>query len=337
MLKQSLRYVAVLMLFLSIQQTIKAQDPEYSMTHMAHLQLNPAMTGLSYTPTFALQYRDQWAQFDQAYKTLSFSYDQHFDPIRSGFGLMLMADRAGDGLVNTYQVMASYSYFLPVNSEVGINFGVQGGVMQRSIRYSSLLWGDQIDPLAGVQTGNIPTQEQIGADENRTLFDLSGGLLIFTGTFFGGASFKHITYPDISIGQIEEESILPMRISLHAGNTFYMNNRGTQESYIAPSLFYANQGKFHQIKAGSMFGYGPVSLGLFGRHTISNFDALMVMLGYQTGVVGLGYSIDVSMGQPASFTGLTHEIAVKITPFEDADKAKQRNRKKGLNCPNVLR
>lgn len=313
------------------------QDAQFSQVYASHLYLNPALTGLSYTPTVAVNYRDRWGQFQGAFKTFQVSVDQHIAGINSGLGISILGDRTMNGIVNNYQVSAFYSYFLPINDEWGSTFGLQFTGAQRAIKTADLLFLDQIDPLTGVQTGTIPTNEMLTGESTRTYFDMSGGLMIFSGTFYMGATAKHFITPNVSIAGIEEESRLPLNISLHAGKSFYFRSTSKHDPYITPNILYASQAKAHQIMAGAQMGYGAFFTGLWGRHTIKNFDALILLLGIEKGIFKVGYSYDWSIGQSSSFNAETHEISLIIEPLEDPSKAKKRNRKNGLNCPNVLR
>jgi len=333
-----LRYLILLLsvVFLATKSS-DAQDPNFSQVLASHMYLNPALTGLSYTPTVVVNYRDRWGSFQGGYKTFQFSVDQHIEAINSGIGLSIVGDRAMNGLVNNYGINGFYSYFLPFTDEWGATFGLQFTAAQRSIKVSELIFLDQIDPSTGVQTGNLPSEEILSGDTNRTYFDMSGGLMLFSGQTYMGVSAKHFISPNISIAGIEEESKLTMQLSVHAGHSLYFASTSKFDPYITPNVAYFNQGKAHQILAGSQMGYGAFITGLWARHTISNFDALIVLLGLEKGIFRLGYSYDWSFGQSSAFNANTHEISLKIEPLEDPSKSKRRNSRKGLNCPDVLR
>lgn len=314
-----------------------AQDVVYSQSYASHLNLNPALTGLSHTPTIALNFRDQWNGFQGGYKTYSVSIDKHFAQFNSGLGLQIANDRALQGAVNHLQVSALYSYFVPITGNWGSTIGLQATLNQRSFDYNQLIFGDQVSELTGFQPISVSTNEVLDLGNSfKSYFSLSGGFLLFSNTFYLGATFKNINRPNISVAKIEEESALPMYISFHAGNTFNLNDVSGLSPYVAPNIFYANQGKYHQIMAGAQAGAGFLFTGLWARYNINNFDALILLLGFEKGIVKAGYSYDMSVGQPGKFTGNTHEISVVITPLENATESKQRNIKRGLMCPRIL-
>jgi len=262
-----------------------AQDAVYTQSYASHLNLNPALAGLSHTPTIALNYRDQWNGFQGGYKTYSVSIDQHFDQFNSGLGFQLANDRTLQGAVNHLQISALYSYFVPITGEWGSTIGLQATLNQRSIDYNQLIFGDQISELSGFQPITVATNEVLDFENRRNYFGLSGGFLLFSNTFYLGTTFKNINRPNISVANIEEESVLPMYISFHAGNTFNLNDISGLSPYVTPNIFYANQGQYHQIMAGAQAGAGFLYTGLWARHNITNFDALIFLIGFEQGIL----------------------------------------------------
>lgn len=311
-----------------------AQIPVFTQSYASHLYLNPALAGLSHSPTIALNYRNQWADFNGGYKTYSVSIDKHFDAIRSGLGLSIVNDKTLNGAVSNLAVSAHYSYYVPINRKWGATMGFQGTFNQRAIDNNALVFGDQIDPNTGTINTDLITSEMLAFDEQKSYLGLSAGFMLFSETLYVGAAFKNINQPNQSVVQIADESKLPMYISIHAGNTFYFD-LGNTEPYITPNIFFANQGKYNQIMAGAQAGVGVLFGGLWARHNITNFDALMLLLGVEKGVFKFGYSYDMSVGQPGNFLANTHELSLVISLLEDADEAKKRRRGRGLMCPNI--
>ncbi|RLD70071.1 MAG: hypothetical protein DRI87_08855, partial [Bacteroidetes bacterium] len=93
---------------LSVVSVVKAQDPEFSQFYANPLYLNPAMTGTAECARINLNYRNQWPSLTKAFITYNISYDQNVASINSGFGVLVMSDRQGDGALNT--TMASLLY-----------------------------------------------------------------------------------------------------------------------------------------------------------------------------------------------------------------------------------
>ena len=69
---------------------LTAQDPVFSQFYLSPLQLNPGLSGLTESPRFSANYRNQFPGFNNAYRTYAVSYDQFFPSINSGAGLWIL-------------------------------------------------------------------------------------------------------------------------------------------------------------------------------------------------------------------------------------------------------
>jgi len=308
-------FTAFCLSFLS-SQGLKAQEVAFSQFYSSPLYLNPAMTGLTYSPRFTLNYRNQWGSFDNAFQTYAVSYDQHFDKVNSGFGISILADRAMLNIYNHNKVALHYSYLLNVNRSLAIKFGAEAAFVQKSIKWNELIFLDQIDPLAGVQSPDTPSQETLPTESSLMYPDFSAGVLVFTGDFYGGVSVKHLTRPYITIGDFDPESRLLLYSSAHVGKVFTFNTVRQFDPFIAPNIMYANQEVYNQITAGSTFGIRP--------------------LGVRRGGFRAAYSVDFSVGQSTKFNGASHEISLSVELFEnDSSRSGRRNRSM-MTCPDVF-
>ena len=95
-----------------------AQDPEFTQFYAAPVYTNPAMAGTGSCNgggRVVLNYRNQWPSLPGTFITTSASYDQHFDNIGGGVSLLLLDDRAGEGLLRSQTASAGYSFQLDVN------------------------------------------------------------------------------------------------------------------------------------------------------------------------------------------------------------------------------
>ena len=88
----------------------KAQDPEFSQFYANRLYLNPAYAGTERCPRVGLNYRNQWPSLDQGFVTYSASYDQHFNALSGGLGLLAMSDEAGAGTITYQNIGLLYAY-----------------------------------------------------------------------------------------------------------------------------------------------------------------------------------------------------------------------------------
>lgn len=295
-----------------------AQDPVFSQFYLAPTQLNPAFVGNTHGPNFTLNYRNQWPSINQAYVTYAASYDQFFKDINSGFGFVLLADDAGNGILKTNKLLLQYSYRARVNRDMFIKGGLEAGVAQHRLAWNQLIFFDQLDPEFGSVTPGgttIPTSEQ--EPENTQIYypDISFGLALYSRKYFGGIVLKHLNNPENSFYQDANNltSGLPLRYTIHAGAQF-SNGRNYRagDPFFSPNIMFVGQGAFKQLNIGAYGGLGPVFGGLAYRHAWTNPDAIIASFGFRTGVLRIGYSYDITVSKLSTSSGGAHELGVNF-------------------------
>jgi len=209
--------------------TANAQDPQFTQFYANPLYLNPAFTGSTICPRIALNYRNQWPGISGTYVTSSASFDRLIYNIKSGIGVIVMNDQAGQGTLKTTTVSGLYSYQIPLGRKGSINAGAKATYGQKSIDWSKLNFGDMIDPSHGFvyQTAEVPGVTR------KSYVDFSAGILAMTKYYYAGFAVDHLTEPDEGlIGT----SKLPRKNTAHAGaNLPVGNDKGTS---ISPNILY---------------------------------------------------------------------------------------------------
>ena len=140
------------------------------------MYLNPAFAGSARCPRVAINYRNQWPALRKTYITTSASYDQHFDMLNGGVGLMVMNDKAGEGTIATTNISGVYAYQLNLNRKVSMRFGLQGTYVQKSLDWDKLTFGDMIDPRYGF----VYETQEVRPNESRSFMDFSSGMIIYS-------------------------------------------------------------------------------------------------------------------------------------------------------------
>ena len=313
------RQILLLSIFLVVCLHANAQDPIFSQFYSAPLQLNPAFAGNTYAPRINLNYRNQWPELNSAYITYAASYDQFFEDLNSGFGVMIISDDAGQGLLNTNRVSGFYSYRLQIDRDFYMKFGVEGSFVQTRFDWDRFLFGDAIDATFGpISPGGtpFPSEETRPAELSTTYFDISTGILVYSPQFYGGLTVKHLNTPNEGLLGVNDNlnTGLPMRIALHGGFelTVKEGNNRSQGAFISPNVMYLRQGDFNQMNAGAYGSYGPFFAGAWYRTTFSNQDAVIFLAGAQQGIFKIGYSYDITISGLAGQTGGSHEVSLLI-------------------------
>jgi type IX secretion system PorP/SprF family membrane protein len=314
---------------------VKAQDPIFSQFYATPMQLNPALTGSSFVPRISLNYRNQWPALSNAYVTYSASYDQFFEKAKSGLGFTILADAAGDGSYKTNKIGGSYAYNLEFSRDLYFKAGFEAGIGQVSVDWDQLIFLDQIDPLRGPLdlSGNpFPSQEERPDNLNAYYLDLGAGFVMYTKNFYAGFSAKHVNAPNESlIATRSTFGLVPLRFTVHGGaeislrNSYNNRDNGT---FISPNVMYVRQGEFQQLNIGAYANFESLFGGLWYRHTFTNADAAIILLGAKYKMVKVGYSYDITISKLTNSTGGAHEVSVAIY-FEQIKKRKGKNY---LNC-----
>jgi len=314
-----MRHFTILFCLLLSGLQLKGQDPIFSQFYSAPLQLNAAFAGNTYAPRISLNYRNQWPELNSTYVTYAVSYDQFFEDLNSGFGIMVLSDDAGQGLLNTNRFSGFYSYRLQINREFFMKFGVEGSFVQTRFDWDRFLFGDAIDPIVGpISPGGtpFPSEEVRPEDLTKNYLDISTGFLVYSSRFYAGVGIKHLNTPNEGLLGINENlnTGLPMRLTFHGGMelTLIEGNNRSQGAFISPNVMYIRQGAFSQLNAGAYVSYGPFFAGAWYRTTFANQDALIFSAGGGKGIFKMGYSYDITISGLAGQTGGSHEVSLLI-------------------------
>lgn len=316
------KLISSLILSIHLVQCLYGQDPIFSQFFTSPMQLNPAFAGHSMGTSIALNYRNQWPAFDQAYVTYSMAVDHYLDGLNSGIGLYVNADDAGRGILKTFKFAGTYAYQVRLGEDFYTRLGVEAGAINSVLDWNKLIFLDQIDPEFGlISPGGtiIPTAELVPESLSRVVFDASVGLLAYTSQFYAGISLKHINAPDLGFYRQARNAVqrgLPLRLMVQAGTDIVLQKGpgrfAKPEVYFSPSAMYARQGAFQQMMLGSMFTFKQLFAGLWFRHAFANGDALALNLGGRYENFRIGYSYDFTVSRLYNASGGSHEVSFVV-------------------------
>jgi len=302
--------LVVVFLFVSLWTAV-AQDPEFSQFYANPLYLNPALSGATICPRLVGNYRNQWPGLGKAYNTYSFSYDQYVGILHGGLGLLVMADRAGGGSLNTTTIGLSYAYKFNITEKLNASLALRGSYYQRRIVWDNFIFEDQIDPRSGEVVR--PTNEKAPDNPSIMAVDFSAGMFLYwDGIAYGGLAVDHLTQPKNGFYN-DNTSQLNMKITAHAGSV--INLKGgyggdeDREFSISPNVLYQQQGSFHQLNLGAYLTIDPIVCGLWFRHNFENADAVIALVGLHYKGLRVGYSYDLNVSRLFSVSGGAHEIS----------------------------
>lgn len=328
----SQKKVYLLLISLLCGISLRSQDPQFSQFYANPLYLNPAFAGSNICPRMILNYRNQWPSIPGTFVTYNASYDQYFDAISGGLGLLVTQDNQGQGTISTTNINALYAYSMELTRNFSLKAGFQATYFWEKLDWSKLVFGDQIDYRYGFV---YDTQEKRPDNNTKSSVDFSAGLLGFSEKFYLGFAAHHLTQPNIGF---YSQSLLPRKYTAHIGGVFPLMGRRTgtaRDEYaptISPNLLYQKQQEFQQINLGMYINQYPFVGGLWYRQSVGEKaypDAFIVLLGLQTNVMKFGYSYDITISKLTLASGGAHEFSFAFK-FGCPPKKK---RVKVINCP----
>ena len=160
--------------------TVKAQqDAQYTQYMFNTMSVNPAYAGSRGQLSIAALYRSQWVGLDGAPKTQTLNIQAPIRNSKLGYGVSIVNDEIGDGVVQETYFDAVLSYTIDVSVEGKMSFGIKAGGNLLNLDFNSLRNFDA-EPL---NTDNI---------ENRFSPNVGVGLYYHTNTFYAGLSAPNL-------------------------------------------------------------------------------------------------------------------------------------------------
>ncbi len=333
---KSIKLMAILAFVLS---SGKAQDPQFSQFYSSPLYLAPSFAGATNGGRVILNFRDQWPKLASTFVTYAFSADYYFDQYRSGIGLLILRDQAGEGgLVKTTNAGLLYSYNFDVNKKWRVRPGISAYYYSSTINIDALRFGDQI--LRGGNNGNAGASVEMTSLQNMepvSHFDFTSSVLAYSEQYWVGFTLDHMMYYSEILS--DQGDYLPPRYSAFAGAKYmiYGSKLQRKEESITVALNFMSQKKLKYLDLGLYYTNEPIIIGLWYRGLpifpdSPNVGALAFSVGYKYNALQIGYSYDFTLTRLVTQTGGAHEISMSYTFSE---KNNRRSKHKMVPCPGL--
>jgi type IX secretion system PorP/SprF family membrane protein len=297
---------SILIIFLFLVNNASAQDGHLSMYDAAPLFLNPSLTGV-FEADYRVhaQYRTQWKSVNfKPYTAGLISFDMPYK--KWGVGGQIHNFRAGKGNFNAFQALGSVAYYIPLNRKAThiLNFGLQGGLQQKSLEYQLLSFNNQYTTANGGGFNESLATNEDFRTQSQILPMLNGGLMYYGSAEkrrinpFAGISFFNLLTPRETF--FDQQNKLPFRTYTHVGARINI----TELLYLVPKVMIMNQKEFNEQTVGLELGYFMKQSGVYllAGSIFRNKDAGIFTLGARKAnyIVKLGYDINVSSLSTAS-------------------------------------
>jgi type IX secretion system PorP/SprF family membrane protein len=130
-------YFLLLFILVSVNLSFSQQDPQYTQYMYNTQVINPGYIGSKDALGLGLLYRAQWAGFDGAPQTGTFTFNSPVGELkRNALGLSIVSDKIGPS--NETSFVIDYAYSLPLSERSKLSFGVKAGANVFNIDYTKL-------------------------------------------------------------------------------------------------------------------------------------------------------------------------------------------------------
>ena len=155
------------------------QDAQYTQYMYDTLSVNPAYAGSRGQLSFAGLYRSQWVGLDGAPETFTLNLHSPIRNSRLGYGISIVNDNIGDGVVQETYLDAVVSYTIDVSMDAKLSFGLKAGGNMLSLDFNGLRNFDQ----------EVVNQNNI---DNKFTPNFGLGIYYHTDKFYAGISAPNV-------------------------------------------------------------------------------------------------------------------------------------------------
>ena len=137
MLKRNI-LLPILLVITFFQSLTAQQDAQYTQYMFNTLSVNPAYAGSRGQLSFAGLYRSQWVGLEGAPETFTINLHSPIRNSRLGYGISIVNDNIGDGVVQETYLDAVLSYTIDVSPTAKLSFGLKAGGNLLSLDFQGL-------------------------------------------------------------------------------------------------------------------------------------------------------------------------------------------------------
>ncbi len=304
----------VVYFFVAWTASVWAQDVSFSQFYSNPLYLNPAFAGTIGVPRVALQYRNQWHAFDNAFNTYSAAFDMPVEKLGGGLGFNLINDAQANGALNSLQLNVAYAVNVRLSENYFFNGGIQVGYHQQSLKAGDLVFADNLDVNFG--SHGVSGEMAYLNDPNYSFVDLSTGVLVYSKRLFLGLAAHHLNEPNQSFISGGESNVkLNRKYSAHLGARLpvYLYGHHRKKFDISPQLIFQKQGEFDQINYGLFAAKRGVAAGAWFRQNFGmRYDAVIFLVGFVRKKWQFTYTYDMTVSGLWGDSGGTSEISMSF-------------------------
>lgn len=170
-------------IFIFVHEVVGQQDAQYTQYMYNTMTVNPGYAGSRGQLSLAALYRSQWVGLDGAPETFTLNLHSPIRNSKLGYGISIVNDNIGDGVVSETYLDAMVSYTIDVSLDAKLSFGLKLGGNFLSLDFNGLNNFDD-EPITG---DNI---------DNRFSPNFGLGVYYHTDRFYAGLSAPNVLETD---------------------------------------------------------------------------------------------------------------------------------------------
>jgi type IX secretion system PorP/SprF family membrane protein len=269
------------------------QEPLYTQFAFNKLAFNPAYAGSRKMLDLTAMYRYQWAGFEGAPQTATFSAHMPLSNQRMGLGLLFYSDR--HGIISQQGFQADYAYRIRAGRGA-LAMGISAGL--------EIYKADVIEA-----TGGVSIDPNLQSDINRILPNAGFGIYYNEDRFFVGASVPKLIRNPLTNEDFSGDDADRSRQSRH---------------YFLMAGYVFDAGSVVKIRPSGLFRYAANSPASFDVNLSALFaDRVWIGAGYRydaavtfnmefsvTRDFNIGYAYDLATNALKSYSRGSHEVMV---------------------------
>ena len=295
---------------LLLSLTGMAQSGHLTQWHRNPLYLNPALAGAGHGDVrLSNGFRSQWNPIVQQ-TTVHFGLDKYSEGW--GYGLQFNKYSAGQGSIETNQVLAGLSRHLQLTSNSTFSMGFHTGFYQRSLDLDAVVFESQYNAETGIAAGDHGENLTVG---RVVLLDAGAGMHYRVeaprSRFQAGLSLGHVFRGNVSL-LTDGAEFLERKVTGYAQWDVMLDSTLS----LRPMAMLARQGHARKLNASVLLqkDFNGRKLGIGGG--VRTGDAFLFLAEADLGQVNVGLSYDVnsSLLRPATagFGAMEINVVLKL-------------------------
>ena len=291
---KKLTLLVLLLVVLCAEVASAQQDPQYTQYMYNMNVVNPAYAGSKESLSITALYRNQWAGFDDAPVTFTFSAHS---PISDKIGLGLSAIKDELGPVSETNVFADFSYTIEVGASMKLALGLKAGFTFHSVGLVDLSLQDPGDPF-------------FSQDINNTYPNIGAGAFLYGEKFYVGLSVPNL----LQSVHLDENGIMYGSETNHffgtAGYVFQVSdNFKLKPSVMVKTAF--DSPVSYDVNLNALY-LEKFELGVSYRLD----DSFSGLVGFQvTPNIRVGYAYDYITSEIKTVADASHEVILTFDLF----------------------